>query len=84
MPAQVSMPAPNRFLNRFNATHVQRAAQRCAETAQQHPSWPRSRVRATVARELNVSTTQLRYLLRQAARPDEAPTSDADTPALAA
>jgi hypothetical protein len=57
---------------RFNASHIQRAAQRCAEVAQQHPSWPRSRVRATVARELGVATTQLRYLLSQAAEPSQA------------
>lgn len=56
---------------------------RCQEVAQTYPAWPRSRVRAQVARELKVATTQLRYLLRRAARPDEAPTLDADTPALA-
>jgi hypothetical protein len=83
MPDLVSTPAPNRFLHRFNATHVQRSAQRCAEVAQERPSWPRCRVRALVARELNVSTAQLRYLLRQAATQAQ-PTPDADAPELAA
>jgi transposase len=83
MPTLVSTPAPTRFLDRFNATHVQRSAQRCAEVAQQRPTWPQSRVRALVARELNVSTRQLRYLLRQAGSQPQ-PTPDADTPSLAA
>jgi hypothetical protein len=64
-PVVMRTPIPS-YPHRFNASHIQRAAQRCAELAQQHPSWPRSRVRATVARELGVATTQLRYLLRQA------------------
>lgn len=71
MSGPVSKPVSTLFQKRFNATHVHRAAQRCAEVAQQHPSWPQSRVRATIARELNVSTAQLRYLLRQAAEPSE-------------
>lgn len=52
----------------FLASDVTKAATRVAELARKHPSWPTSRVRATVARELNVSTVQLRYLLRQAAK----------------
>ena len=73
--ALVSVPAPNRFLNRFNAAHVNLAARRCAEVAQQRPTWPQSRVRALVAREMNLATAQLRYLLRQAAAQ---PAADAD------
>jgi len=57
---------------------------RCQEVAQACPSWPTSRVRAQVARELKVTTTQLRYLLRRAARPDEATAPDADGLPLAA
>ncbi|MVN76437.1 hypothetical protein GO988_08880 [Hymenobacter sp. HMF4947] len=83
MLATVRTPVSSLFQNRFNASHVLRAAQRCAEVAQERPSWPQSRVRATIARELNVSTTQLRYLLRQAAA-GEQPTPDADAPSLAA
>ncbi|MGI4875267.1 MAG: hypothetical protein ACRYFX_29270 [Janthinobacterium lividum] len=40
---------------------------RLAEVAKAHPSWPISRVRATVARELNISTVTLRYMLSKAA-----------------
>jgi hypothetical protein len=39
-----------------------------AELSAKHPSWPSSRVRAQVARTLNISTVQLRYLLRQGAK----------------
>lgn len=42
-----------------------RAHARCQELAQAHPSWPGSRVRAQVARELSLSTVTLRYLLRR-------------------
>jgi hypothetical protein len=52
----------------FLASDMTRAATRVAEVATKHPSWPSSRVRATIARELNISTRQLRYLLQQAAR----------------
>lgn len=52
----------------FLASDVTKAAGRVAELTRKHPSWPVSRVRAAVARELNVSTVQLRYLLRQAAK----------------
>lgn len=50
----------------FLASDVTKATTRVGQVAAKHPSWPTSRVRATVARELNVSTVQLRYLLRQA------------------
>ncbi|MFD1873885.1 hypothetical protein [Hymenobacter bucti] len=66
-------PVFNPYQHRFHAADVQRAAQRCAELAQERPTWPQSRVRALVAREMNLATTQLRYLLRQAAEPSEAP-----------
>ncbi len=52
----------------FLASDVTKASTRVTELSQKHPSWPTSRVRATVARELNVSTVQLRYLLRQATK----------------
>jgi hypothetical protein len=47
---------------------VTKACTRVAEVTQKHPSWPTCRVRALVARELNISTVQLRYLLRQGAK----------------
>ena len=78
-PVLMRTPIYNPYQHRFHAADVQRAAQRCAEIAQQRPTWPRSRVRATVAREMNLATTQLRYLLLQA---NEQPTPD--TPSLAA
>ncbi|MDJ0367401.1 hypothetical protein QMK33_19810 [Hymenobacter sp. H14-R3] len=52
----------------FLASEVTKAATRVTEVATRHPSWPSSRVRATIARELNISTRQLRYLLQQAAK----------------
>jgi hypothetical protein len=58
-------PTPPRT---FLASDVTTAAKRVAEVAAKHPSWPSSRVRATIARELNISTRQLRYLLQQAAK----------------
>jgi hypothetical protein len=54
---------------------------RCAKPAQQRSTW--SRVRATIARELSVSATQLRYLLRQAVTLEQ-PAPDADAQPLAA
>jgi hypothetical protein len=83
MPALVSQPVLNPYQHRFHAADVHRAAERCAAIAKERPTWPRSRVRATVARELNVTTTQLRYLLRQAAALEQ-PAPDADAPPLAA
>jgi len=50
----------------FLASEITAAAKGVAELTQKHPSWPAARVRAQVARQLNVSTVQLRYLLRQA------------------
>jgi len=83
MPALVSTPVLNPYQHRFTGADIHRAAQRCAEVAQERPTWPQSRVRGLVARELKVSTTQLRYLLRQAAG-QEQPTPEADAPPLAA
>lgn len=57
-------PPPRTFL----ASEVTAAVNGVAALAQKHPSWPSSRVRAQVARTLNISTVQLRYLLRQAAK----------------
>lgn len=52
----------------FLASEVTAAATQVAQLALKHPSWPSCRVRAQVARTLNISTVQLRYLLRQAAK----------------
>ena len=52
----------------FLASDVTKASSRVAELTRKHPSWPVSRIRGQVARELNISTVQLRYLLRQAAK----------------
>jgi hypothetical protein len=52
----------------FTAREVTAAQNGVAELSQKHPSWPSSRVRAHVARNLNISTVQLSYLLRQAAK----------------
>jgi len=51
----------------FKASDVTTAVNRTAEVASAHPSYPQARVRATVAREMSISTVQLRYLLRKAA-----------------
>lgn len=84
MPALVRTPILNPYQHRFHAADIQRAAQRCAEVAQERPTWPQSRVRALVARELNLATTQLRYLLRQAEASTQQPTQEPDASALAA
>ena len=52
----------------FLISDVTKACTRVAQVTTKHPSWPTSRVRAQVARELNISTVQLRYLLRQGAK----------------
>jgi hypothetical protein len=52
----------------FLASDVTKAAAQVAQLQLKHPSWPSSRVRAMVARNLNISTVQLRYLLRQASK----------------
>ncbi len=52
----------------FLASDVTKAVGGVAALTKKHPSWPASRVRAQVARDLNISTVQLRYLLRQAAK----------------
>lgn len=75
-PALVRTPAYNPYQHRFSAADIQQAAHRCAAVAQERPTWPQSRVRGQVAREMNVSTTQLRYLLRQAEGRSEAPAPD--------
>jgi hypothetical protein len=59
------LPVPPRT---FLASDMTKANTRVAELSLKHPSWPSCRVRAAVARELNISTVQLRYLLRQAAK----------------
>jgi len=83
MPALLCTPVINPYQHRFTAADVQRAAQRCAEVAQERPTWPQARVRALIAREMNLNTRQLRYLLLQAASQPQ-PTPDADASALAA
>jgi hypothetical protein len=52
----------------FLASEVTSAAAQVTQLSLKHPPWPVSRVRAQVARTLNISTVQLRYLLRQAAK----------------
>jgi hypothetical protein len=52
----------------FLISEVTAACRGVAELTAKHPSWPSSRVRAQVARTLNISTVQLRYLLRQGAK----------------
>ena len=59
-------PAPRPTYAAFHASDVTTAARRTAEVAAAHPSWPQSRVRSLVAREMNIGTHQLRYLLRKA------------------
>ena len=83
-PVVLVAPEPALLRTTYSSTDLLRAARRCAEVAQAHPTWPRSRVRAAVARELNVSTVVLRYLLRQAAALKQGPPPAADAPALAA
>lgn len=51
----------------FKASDVTTAVNRTTELARVHPSWPQARVRGIVAREMAISTVQLRYLLRKAA-----------------
>ena len=50
----------------FLISELTTATTRIAELTQQHPSWPPCRVRAMVARELDISTVQLRYMLSKA------------------
>ncbi len=44
-------------------SQITAAHTRIAELSQQHPSWPDCRVRRAVARELDISTVKLRYIL---------------------
>jgi hypothetical protein len=67
----------------YKASDVTQAVIRCAELARIKPHWPRARVRRAVAGELGVSTTTLRYLLRQAAAREQV-TPRADASSLAA
>lgn len=60
--------APPQLPRAFTAKDVTQAAVRVEQVGASHPSWPSSRVRATVAREMSISTRQLRYLLQQAAK----------------
>jgi hypothetical protein len=57
-------PLPRRT---FLISELTAATARVAALTQKHPTWPGSRVRAQVARELNISTVQLRYMLTKAA-----------------
>jgi hypothetical protein len=50
----------------YTAADFTRAARRCTELATLHPSWPQARVRRVVSWEMEIRTTTLRYLLRQA------------------
>lgn len=64
-PVGPPLPTPTPRVT-YSIADCTRAYQRCQELAQAHPSWPRSRVRAMVARELQVATFTLRYLLSRA------------------
>jgi hypothetical protein len=57
-------PIPTRRV--FLISEITQATTRIAALTQKHPAWPSSRVRAMVARELNISTVQLRYMLAKA------------------
>jgi hypothetical protein len=48
----------------YTAADFTRAARRCTELATLHPSWPQ--VRRVVSWEMEIRTSTLRYLLRQA------------------
>jgi hypothetical protein len=50
----------------YIAADFTRAARRCAELAVAHPSWPQARVRRVVSWEMEIRSSTLRYLLRQA------------------
>jgi hypothetical protein len=57
-------PHPARTYTAADFTH---AAHRCTVLHRKHPSWPQARVRMVVAWEMEIRTSTLRYLLRQAA-----------------
>jgi hypothetical protein len=50
----------------YTAADFTRAARRCAELTTAHPSWPQARVRRVVSWEMEIRSSTLRYLLRQA------------------
>jgi hypothetical protein len=50
----------------YTAADFTRAARRCAELTLAHPSWPQARVRRVVSWEMEIRSSTLRYLLRQA------------------
>jgi hypothetical protein len=65
IPATCSaQPLPRRT---FLISELTAATTKVAALAKKHPTWPSCRVRAQVARELNISTVQLRYMLQKAA-----------------
>ena len=69
MSTMATMPRPLAFTphrRTFLISELTTATTRIAELTKQHPSWPGCRVRALVARELDISTVQLRYMLSKA------------------
>jgi len=66
-PATACAPTPPPPRRTFLISELTAATARVAQLTQKHPTWPSSRVRAQVARELNISTVQLRYMLQKAA-----------------
>lgn len=64
----------------FKASEMTAAVNGVATLAQRRPCWPQARVRSTVAREMGISTVQLRYLLRKAAAHDTLATDTPDAP----
>ncbi len=61
LPTVAQAPQPREF----KISEVSQAHVRCDELTRVHPSWTQAKVRGTVAREMEISTVQLRYLLRQ-------------------
>jgi len=71
LPITCQAPAPQPGSRTFLISEMTTAARRVADISRKHPSWPQARVRSTVARELAISTVQLRYLLRKASEQEE-------------
>lgn len=72
LPITCQAPAPQPGTRTFLISEMMNAARKVAHISKVHPSWPQARVRSTVARELAISTVQLRYLLRKAAEQEQA------------
>ncbi|TGE04774.1 hypothetical protein [Hymenobacter fodinae] len=60
----ISLPPEPQKPKPYPIGECMQAARLVAELLHSHPSWPQARARATVARQLGVSTVQLRRMLR--------------------